>query len=125
MTKIQNNKGFTLIELLMVMAIISILVGVAIPAYSGQMENTRVSVDQKTVRSAASIAAFDYILNDYIGLVSYGIIVDESDVNSVSVEANVPHRWSPVSTTYTTSLSTINLVISDGGVVIEATVIDP
>ena len=37
----QNDKGFTLMELLIVIAIISVLVAIAIPMFSSQLEKSR------------------------------------------------------------------------------------
>ncbi|MCF2615666.1 prepilin-type N-terminal cleavage/methylation domain-containing protein [Oscillibacter valericigenes] len=51
-----NKKGFTLAELLVVVAIIAILVAIAIPVFSSQLENARKSTDEANIRSAYSIA---------------------------------------------------------------------
>ena len=48
----KNNKGFTLAELLIVVAIIGVLVAVAIPVFTSQLEKSRESVDLANVRSA-------------------------------------------------------------------------
>lgn len=50
----RNNKGFTLAELLIVVAILSVLVAVSIPIFSGHLEKSRESVDFSNVRSAYS-----------------------------------------------------------------------
>ena len=50
----RNNKGFTLAELLIVVAILSVLVAVSIPIFSGRLEKSRESVDFANVRSAYS-----------------------------------------------------------------------
>ena len=47
-----NKKGFTLAELLIVVAIIAVLVAVAIPIFSSQLEKSRESTDLANVRSA-------------------------------------------------------------------------
>lgn len=47
-----NRKGFTLAELLIVVAIIAVLVAVAIPVFSAQLEKARDSTDQANIRSA-------------------------------------------------------------------------
>jgi prepilin-type N-terminal cleavage/methylation domain-containing protein len=47
----KNQKGFTLIELLLVVAIIGILSGVAIPALIGQRERTRAVATAETAKS--------------------------------------------------------------------------
>ena len=51
----KNKNGFTLAELLIVVAIISVLVAVAIPVFSNQLEKSRRAVDMHTARSIASV----------------------------------------------------------------------
>ena len=54
----KNNKGFTLAELLIVVAIIAVLVAIAIPIFTNQLENSREAVDASNIRAAyAEIAA--------------------------------------------------------------------
>ena len=48
----KNNKGFTLAELLIVVAIIAVLVAIAIPIFTNQLEKSRESVDAANIRSA-------------------------------------------------------------------------
>ena len=47
-----KKKGFTLAELLIVVAIIAVLVGVAIPVFTSQLEKSREAVDLSNLRSA-------------------------------------------------------------------------
>ena len=51
-----NEKGFTLAELLIVVAIIAVLVAIAIPTFSDQIERSREAVDISNLRSAYSQA---------------------------------------------------------------------
>lgn len=48
----KSKKGFTLAELLVVVAIIAVLVAVAIPVFSSQLEKSREATDLANVRSA-------------------------------------------------------------------------
>jgi len=48
----KNNKGFTLAELLIVVAIIAVLVAIAIPVFTSQLEKSREATDIANVRSA-------------------------------------------------------------------------
>ena len=48
----KNNKGFTLAELLIVVAIIAVLVAIAIPIFTSQLEKSREATDAANIRSA-------------------------------------------------------------------------
>jgi type IV pilus assembly protein PilA len=52
MKRKNNKKGFTLAELLIVVAIIAVLVAIAIPVFTSQLEKSRESTDLANVRSA-------------------------------------------------------------------------
>lgn len=55
---LHNKKGFTLAELLIVVAIIAVLVAIAIPIFSSQLEKAREATDMANIRSAyAEVAA--------------------------------------------------------------------
>ena len=47
-----NRKGFTLAELLIVVAIIAVLVAIAIPVFTTQLEKSREGTDAANIRSA-------------------------------------------------------------------------
>ena len=47
-----RERGFTMAELLIAVAIIAVLVAIAIPVFSAQLEKSREAVDLSTVRSA-------------------------------------------------------------------------
>lgn len=47
-----NKKGFTLAELLVVVGIIAVLIAIAIPVFTGQLEKSREAVDAANIRSA-------------------------------------------------------------------------
>ena len=47
-----NKKGFTLAELLIVVAIIAVLVAIAIPVFTSQLEKSREATDKANLRSA-------------------------------------------------------------------------
>ena len=52
MERIRNKKGFTLAELLIVVAIIAVLVAIAIPVFTSQLEKSREATDAANIRSA-------------------------------------------------------------------------
>ena len=59
--KKNNNKGFTLAELLIVVAIIAVLVAIAIPVFTSQLEKSRESTDIANVRSAYAEVVTNYL----------------------------------------------------------------
>ena len=54
-----NKKGFTLAELLIVVAIIAVLVAIAIPIFTSQLEKSRQAADAANIRSAYAEAMVD------------------------------------------------------------------
>lgn len=50
--KMNNRKGFTLAELLIVVAIIAVLVAIAIPVFTAQLEKAREATDAANLRAA-------------------------------------------------------------------------
>ena len=61
--KKNNNKGFTLAELLIVVAIIAVLVAIAIPVFTTQLERSREATDVANVRSAYAGVVTDWLTN--------------------------------------------------------------
>ncbi len=61
--KKMNKKGFTLAELLIVVAIIAVLVAIAIPIFSAQLEKSREATDIANVRSAYATLVASYLTN--------------------------------------------------------------
>lgn len=63
--KKRGAKGFTLMEMLIVVAIIAVLIAIAIPVFTSQLENSREATDAANLRSAyAEIAASGMTEND-------------------------------------------------------------
>ena len=63
----KNNKGFTLAELLIVVAIIAVLVAIAIPVFTSQLEKSREATDMANVRSAYAALVTGYLGDNSIG----------------------------------------------------------
>lgn len=59
----KNNKGFTLAELLIVVAIIAVLVAIAIPVFTSQLEKSREATDLANIRSAISAVTMQFLDN--------------------------------------------------------------
>ena len=53
----KNNRGFTLAELLIVVAIIAVLVAIAIPVFTSQLEKSRDAVTISNIRAAYAEAS--------------------------------------------------------------------
>ena len=61
MKKKNNKKGFTLAELLIVVAIIAVLVAIAIPIFTAQLEKSREATDLANVRAAYADMMVEYL----------------------------------------------------------------
>lgn len=59
--KKNNNKGFTLAELLIVVAIIAVLVAIAIPVFTSQLEKSREATEAANIRSAYAEVVTHYL----------------------------------------------------------------
>ena len=68
----KNNKGFTLAELLIVVAIIAVLVAIAIPIFTSQLEKSRESTDAANIR-------------DYYAEISTQLLVDPAFTDNANV----------------------------------------
>ncbi len=63
--KKMNKKGFTLAELLIVVAIIAVLVAIAIPVFSTQLDKARAATDLANIRSGYAAAVSGFLTGDY------------------------------------------------------------
>ncbi|MBQ3270774.1 MAG: prepilin-type N-terminal cleavage/methylation domain-containing protein [Clostridia bacterium] len=62
--KKNNKRGFTLAELLIVVAIIAVLVAIAIPVFTTQLEKSRQSTDLANIRAAYATLVANYLETD-------------------------------------------------------------
>ncbi len=72
MRKMLNKKGFTLAELLIVVAIIAVLVAIAIPIFTNQLEKSREATDLSNCRA-------------YYGEITSAILVGDLDAASSTI----------------------------------------
>lgn len=72
----RDKRGFTLAELLVVVAIIAVLVAIAIPIFTSQLEKSREATDAANIRSQYAQVMTDAITNggDVNGQTEYGAI---------------------------------------------------
>ena len=66
----KNKKGFTLAELLIVVAIIAVLVAIAIPVFTSQLERSRQATDLANIRSAYATLVANYLDTNDSGAIS-------------------------------------------------------
>ena len=59
----RKTKGFTLAELLIVVAIIAVLVAVAIPVFTAQLNKAKFATDLANARSLYAVITADYLAN--------------------------------------------------------------
>lgn len=79
MKKVNKRKGFTLAELLVVIAILAILVAVAVPIFSGTLDEAKSTVKAANFRAAESAAMVDYLTNGGTGTQKYSYTVSQTD----------------------------------------------
>ena len=76
----KNNKGFTLAELLIVVAIIAVLVAIAIPVFTTQLEKSRDSVTASNIRAAYAEAASKYLTDGSESTTDESVTIDEIEI---------------------------------------------
>ena len=79
----RNRNGFTLMEMLIVVAIIAIMVAIAIPIFTQQLERSREAADLANVRSAYAQVASEAVLEDTDATVSVNLKQKQADWQSV------------------------------------------
>ena len=124
--KKMNKKGFTLAELLIVVAIIAVLVAVAIPVFTTQLEKSRDAVTCSNLRAAYAEAMSEIIADNKTeataSVVCKGVKSDD-DLSGTTDE--LPFKGTAIATIAGyTSAQTVNVkfTVSDSGLVTAAVV---
>lgn len=88
--KLLNHKGFTLIELMIVVAILAVIAGIAIPAYNGYISTARTTEGSNNLASI-KLAQEEYFLenNRYF---------PDPDGTASTTAANLSTYWTPAET---------------------------
>lgn len=89
--KFTNKKGFTLMEMLIVVAIIAILVGIAIPTMTNQLEKAREATDAANIRALYAEAMVEYMNSDDGAAVEkkYTLTQKEAGWKNAELETNL------------------------------------
>lgn len=97
---LRRRFGFTLIELMITIAIVGILAGIALPAYSSYVEKSKIRTAQADVVALAMA-----LENLRQRTLSYSEIVTPATATSAQIQAEIT-SWSPASSDYAYSIDT-------------------
>jgi len=87
--RLKEAAGFTLVELIVVIAILGILAGVAVPTYSGYVKKANMAADQTLVDSINTAFASACIENGVdINSVASATLVIDDETKTVDVDAS-------------------------------------
>ena len=111
-----NKKGFTLAELLIVVAIIAVLVAIAIPIFTAQLEKAREATDAANIRAAYAEVVANKVSGSSEGLSKTVTLKQEQEgwQNNFELPANLDETTSPAAVEPSKSL-TVTIAATDTG----------
>ena len=91
--KMAKREGFTLVELIVVIAILGILAGIAIPVYSGYIAQAQQAADMQvldSVKTAAVFAAVDTDVNAKVTAITVGSVPQTVTITATGTTKTMP-----------------------------------
>ena len=114
--KLRSKKGFTLMEMLIVVAIIAILIAIAIPTFSSQLEKANQATDAANIRAAyaeAVVKALDAA--DGTGVVTTESPMKSKDFSKLDQNSTIGGKKLGEITKTKGKTETITVVLNDDG----------
>ncbi len=117
--KKMNKKGFTMAELLIVVAIIAVLVAIAIPIFTAQLEKAREATDAANIRAAYAEVVAAKVSGETTGLTK-DVALKQTQANWRTTTLEFPANLSSVSGSAvpTGSSQTVTVTATDTGATI-------
>ena len=85
----RQNEGFTLAELLIVVAIIAVLIAIALPVFSNQLEKAREATDLANIRSAYSQVVTQSLTENTVDPIDVPLVQKTDDWQTPGIEAKL------------------------------------
>lgn len=92
----EEKGGFTLAELLIVVAIVLVLVAIAVPVFTGNIEQANKAVAAADIRTAKSEAAAKYMSDSKTGDVFYTVSINTSGDVGIAEGGTAVSTWDQV-----------------------------
>ena len=113
----RGKKGFTLMEMLIVIAIIAVLVAIAIPIFTAQLEKSKEATDMANIRSAYAEVTTAYLSDTAAHAATVNLQSNTTDWKSDPNAKIAGVKASEVIGSDTSAQTTIDVTVSASGVV--------